>query len=545
MTSGPAAAYRQTIDRELGRALSRLDAEPTSRSYGCFDRTWWCWKFTDSPASRFQEGAYLLAWLYTSDHAPDGYRGHARVLSAAEASIRFWQTLQRADGSFDEAYPFERSLAATAFTGFYVGAAVERLTTHMSAETTAAAERGLRGAADWLSANSETHAVISNHLAAAAAALQIAGDRLGSDRYRAARDRYLETILAAANVDEGWFREYDGADPGYQSHAMFYLAEIWKRTGNTQLGAALASASRFMGWFAHPDGTLGGEYASRGTTFAYPAGFEMLAATDRAAAAIASHTRRTIASANTIGPEVVDSWNLFPLMNNYLFAADAAGAIDDADPLPWTQANASATFNACGLSVIRRGHRVAAIGAAAGGAIKVWNAESGILEYQDCGYATDDGGAVALSQAASTWRCDTASADFAIDVDGRFRVLTQARFDPWRFVAFRMFSLTVGRLAVVGRWLKDLLVRTLIRSRRDTGAVLSRRIVVAPDGRVTIEDRVSGARTLRAVDRQVPVHMGSSRYTNPQVWLGATIGCSEPSQAAGGDWHRTAIVKAD
>ena len=542
MTLVPASAYLPTIQRELGRALSRLDAEPTSRSYGCFDRTWWCWKFTDSAASRFQEGAYLLAWLYTSERAPENYRGHARVLNAAEASIRFWQTLQHDDGSFDEAYPFERSLAATAFTGFYVASAVERLTGQMSAETTAAAERGLRGAAEWLSANSETHAVISNHLAAAAAALHIAGERLGSDRYQAARDRYLETILAAANLDEGWFREYDGADPGYQSHAMFYLAEIWRRTGNTQLGAALASASRFMGWFVHPDGTLGGEYASRGTTFAYPAGFEILAATNRDAAAIALHVRQTIAAARTVGPEAVDSWNLFPLLNNYLFAADAADALDNADRLPWTEPDASATFHACGLSVIRRGDRVAAIGAASGGAIKVWNAPTGALDYQDCGYATDDAGQIALSQAASTWQRDKAAGEFAIELQGRFRVLTQQRFEPWRFVCFRLFSLTAGRVPAAARWLKDLLVRKLIRSRRETRTTWSRRIAIARDGRVTIEDRVTGARTLRALDRQVPVHMGSSRYTTVQVWLGAKLSCPEPIQSAAGEWRRTVVL---
>ena len=39
--------------------------------------------------------------------------------------MRFWCTIQHADGSFDEAYPFERSLAATAFTTFYVGEALE------------------------------------------------------------------------------------------------------------------------------------------------------------------------------------------------------------------------------------------------------------------------------------------------------------------------------------------------------------------------------------------------------------------------------------
>jgi hypothetical protein len=184
---------------------------------------------------------------------------------------------------------------------------------------------------------------------------------------------------------------------------------------------------------------------------------------------------------------------------------------------------------------------VAAIGAAGGGAIKVWHTVTAALDYQDCGYASDNGGAVALSQAASTWQLQDTGA-FTLEVSSRFRALTQQRFDPWRFVAFRVFSLTIGRVAAVARWLKDLLVRTLIRSRRETPAVLSRRIVIGGDGRVTIDDRVTGANSLRALDRQVPVHMGSSRYTNPHTWLGATTECPEPERAGAGEWRRTVVI---
>ena len=536
--AGP-GVYADAATRVLGRALSRLDAEPTSLSHGSFDRTWWCWKFTDSPASRFQEGAYLLAWLYTSERAPEGYRGSTKVLHSAEAAVRFWKTLQHADGSFDEAYPFERSLAATAFTAFYIGSAAERLSPHWSAAAASVVDDGLRGAADWLARSSETHGVISNHLAAAAAALHIAGERLGTDRYHGARDRYIETIMNAANLDEGWFREYDGADPGYQSHAMFYLADLWRRTGDEALAGALKSACRFMGWFAHPDGTLGGEYASRGTKFAYPAAFEMLAAVEPAAAALAAHTRRTVRLERTIGPSVVDAWNLFPLLNNYLFAADAARDLGTPPALPWAAPDASATFPDCGLSVLRRGDRVAAIGPASGGAIKVWHIATGALEYQDCGYAQAAGSGVALSHAPSDWTVEDGAGAITFAIDGRFRMLPQARFDPWRFAAFRLFSLTLGRFAAVSRWLKHQLVRALIRRRDETGAVLQRRIVIARDGRVTIEDRISGATNVRALDRQVPVHMGSSRYAHQEEWLAARVACAEPERSGPSEWRRS------
>jgi hypothetical protein len=536
--------YADAIAANLGRALSRLDVEPTSRSFGSFDRTWWCWKFTDMSAPRFQEGAFLLAWLYTSSNGPRGYFESEKVLRAADAAIRFWKTLQHTDGSFDEAYPYERSLAATAFTGFYIGCAAERMAGHWSDGAAAAAESGLQNLARWLDRNSESHAIISNHLAAAAAALHVAGDVLGTDRYRAARDRFIEIILGAADKQEGWFREYSGADPGYQSHAMFYLAEIWRRTANDELAAALRGACRFMAWFAHPDGTLGGEYASRGTKFVYPAAFEMLAPHDTAAAALAAHTRRTIAAGRSIGPNVVDAWNLFPLLNNYLFALDAARDLGAVRRLPWeASVTESAVFPRCGLAVVRRGARVTALGPGAGGSVKIWEIASGTLVYEDCGYADRSGSSIALSQAPSEWTSSDRDGTLIFEVTARFRRLPQAMFGLTKFLTFRLFSTTIGRVPLVARWLKNVLVRTLIARREQTAAVLLRRIAVAADGAIAIEDRIEGARELTALSRQVPVHMGSSRYAHADDWLGARIEVPPAAPAANGVWSR--FVKVD
>jgi hypothetical protein len=91
----------------------------------------------------------------------------------------------------------------------------------------------------------------------------------------------------------------------------------------------------------------------------------------------------------------------------------------------------------------------------------------------------------------------------------------------------------------VSRWLKVQLVRTLIRRRDETGAALLRRIVITGDGRVTIEDQISGATHVRALDRQVPVHMGSSRYAHQEDWLGARVACAEPARSGPSEWRRS------
>ena len=46
------------------------------------------------------------------------------VLGWLEDGLRFWCSIQHPDGSHDEAYPWERSLAATAFTTVYVSEAL-------------------------------------------------------------------------------------------------------------------------------------------------------------------------------------------------------------------------------------------------------------------------------------------------------------------------------------------------------------------------------------------------------------------------------------
>ena len=107
--------YAKAIRETLPRVLSMLDREAFSKTFGCADRVFWSWKFTDFPGSRFQEGVYSLAYLFTTPLPDNCYAKDQRVLEWIRAGLGFWARRQRRDGSFDEAYPFEHSLAATAF----------------------------------------------------------------------------------------------------------------------------------------------------------------------------------------------------------------------------------------------------------------------------------------------------------------------------------------------------------------------------------------------------------------------------------------------
>lgn len=522
-----AAAYQGGVEAAIGRALSLIDDEPASPTRGSFDRTWWCWKFTDFSAPRFQEGAAFCAFLATSNVVQLPPAARRRSAELAERAMTFWTRLQHADGCFDEAYPFERSFAATAFTGFYVGRALERLDGALSAETDGRARRALERAAAWLHRNAEHHGVLSNHLAAGAAALQVAGDLAGSDRFCAGRDRFLGTILDRQHPTEGWMMEYGGPDPGYQSHGMYYLAEIWARTRAEDLLDALRRGGDFLAWFLHPDGSLGGEYASRGTKFLYPAAFEMLAGEIAACAGLAAASRRLLAAGRGIGPGQADAWNFFPLLNNHAAALEHAGALPEPPALPTAADGATAVFADGGVLVARRGKRLLAAGPARGGVVKLWDVSDGQLIYEDCGYLVGN----ATSQApAQCWQQETEADALALSVEAAFKRVPAPRFSPYKFVLFRLFTLTVGRLPRVAPWLKRLLVLVLILRRVATDLRLHRRIVFHPDGRLEIVDRIAGAQPraaapVLAVARQVPYHMGSARYVDNHDWIGAEWAC--------------------
>jgi hypothetical protein len=130
----PRDGYRDALLREAHRVLGLVDRDSASPSFGCGDREYWSWKFVDFPRSRFQEAVCYLSFLYATDFPGNEYRGNPRLLEWISGAIRYWSTLPHRDGSFDEAYPFERSFAATAFTVFYVSEGIRFLGDALSSD---------------------------------------------------------------------------------------------------------------------------------------------------------------------------------------------------------------------------------------------------------------------------------------------------------------------------------------------------------------------------------------------------------------------------
>jgi len=509
--------YADAILEAAPRVLGLMDRDGASATAGCCDRTFWAWKFVDFPRPRFQEAVCVLGFLYATPLPDSPYHHNPNLIAWIGSALRFWAKIQHRDGSFDEAYPFERSLAATAFTSFYVSEALAFVGDHLAAEARATARETLVRAGRWLIQNDETHGFLSNHLAAAAAALhhisRISGDAAFDNRSRYFLDRVIEH-----QSSEGWYEEYGGADPGYQTHGSFYLARCWQLTRRPELLDSLHRAMTFQAQFVHVDGSLGGEYASRNTQTYYPAAFEMCAGEHPAAAWIAETMRPSVRNGAAAGLRSVDHYNYFPLLNNLVFAYLAC-ADPSRVPLPAEEPAAQDAllwYPEAGIARVRRAHYDAYIGTAKGGVIKVFDRRRRQLVYSDCGYVGRlHGGSLISSQHDDHRRVVQVRAD-RVDVGGAFVQFSRPTMTPAMFLAFRLFTLSLGRLPGLAAWLKRQLVRVLIYRKRALNIRFERSIEFG-DTSVNIADHIVGPDGARVEHLRwgacfTTIHMGSSRY---------------------------------
>lgn len=515
--SAVAEDYSKVILEQAPRILSLMDRELLSPTNGCCDRTYWAWKFVDFPGARFQESLCVLSFLYSTKLANNAYFHNPRLLEWIGQGLRFWSSIQHRDGSFDEAYPFERSFAATAFTSFYVAEALAFVEDDLADRIRATTRQAMFRSGEWLTKTDETHGFLTNHLAAAAAALFHISRITGDKTFERRSQYFIERILEHQS-HEGWYDEYGGADPGYQTHGSFYLARLWQISQNEDLAESLGRSMIFLAHFVHPDGSLGGEYASRNTQTYYPAAFEMLAPRHPVAAWIADTMRPSVWSGAAAGLQCIDAYNYFPFLNNLVFAYQACADEHNgmARPEEPSTQPALSWFPEAGIARVRRAHYDAYVGTSKGGIVKVFDRLRRQLVYSDCGYIGHlHGGEIFSTQHQGNKPVIKVGTD-RIELEGSFCEVSRPTMSPLKFLVFRLFTLTVGRLSWFGRWFKKHLVQVLIYRKR-TLNIRFKRTIEFGETSVSVSDQISGpdgerVEDLHWGDRFTTIHMGSSRY---------------------------------
>ncbi len=501
--------WRSAADAAALRALSDQDRDPFSPTRGCFDRRYWAWKLVDCPEATFQRHVGPLAALVQDSSSV--FHNRADVVDAIAAGLRFAATIQHRNGSFDQAFPFEQSWGATAFVLEPLLSAMELSSATLGAGAAGVAER-LAAGASFLQRHRERHGTITNHLAGGASALYAAGRTLRDSGFTAAADALLDEVLVMQSA-EGWFPEYDGADPGYQTLCLQYLAGIYIKSPSPALRAALARSLEFLQWFVHPDGTMGGVYGSRRTRLIYPGGFALLAGEFPIAAAILRATE----GAALQQLSTVDAGNLAPMLTSVVAGLACPAAVTPAGGayvLPAERQTAAVDFADAGLHVRVTPAYSAVVGAANGGTLTVFDRAGKTRAREDGGYvAVLDDGRTATSQVTErrTSRFDAGS----IAVRSVFRVMDHRPPTPVQFVVFRLLNLTVMRSLRIGNIVKRFIVGRLMRAHDRVDLAVERRFEFQDRVRLSDTFENKGGLVIRSLEGGVAfnsIHMASAGY---------------------------------
>lgn len=518
---GPSqTAYLGPVLEAAPRLLGMLDREPLSPTWGSFDRDHWAWKFRDFPVGMLQGGVLPLAWLWGTPLAGSPWAGSGRLRGWILGSLDHLLRRQHRNGAFDGVGPHTQDHGVTLAHCHTLATTARLLGEACPAPLAERLSESLRRATAFASRSAEDYAFISNHHALFALAWLRAGRHLGDSALCDRADQEIAAIREHQSPD-GWYAEYGGPDPGYESLGLQYLAEYERERPDEALSRSMDRSLEFLVHCIQPDGGVGGGHGSRHTVQWYPAGFELLSGRSRLARAIARFMEPRLPHAPVVTPRGVDAHNLPVLLYSYCLAAASRMAepeTGDRDPLPCEQEAPLRHFADSGLVVASTSRYFALCGLKKGGVLSAYRKRDQVLVHEDAGYVAESGGRRWSSALLGLTQSTTATAPGA-RCTAQFGLAARPVLTPGRFVILRILNLTLFRSRVVGAWIRRMIIAQLISGRQPGPLTLERQVTFLED-RIAVSDTLTGGGGRRwALWRPrgfTAVHMGSARYFHPR-----------------------------
>jgi hypothetical protein len=512
--------YCQLALEQLPRFLSTMDRQPFSPTYGCAHREFWLTRAVDFPSAIAQFGLYGLALAWAHPMPGNRLHGEPKVRDWVLAGLEYLARIQHGDGSFDEFYPNERGWAGP--TGFLLHALVgclRLLDSQLAPAQRARLRETARRAARFLGENDEA-GVLANHHAMAALPVAEAAVLLHDPRLHDLFQQRLDAFMRHVHP-EGWCLEYDGADPGYLSATVSFLAKLHRLRPEERIEGVIRRAIRFAAYFVTPNGHYGGTSGSRQTVHFYPHGMELWAGREPLAAAMADRVLDGIRDGATVWPALQEDRYFVYRLPEFLQAyLDFGPRPREPVPLPYERDPFVDRFPGAGIEVRRLpwGYLVANL--ARGGVVKLYRLPDGQPLLLDSGILAElASGSVCTSQ----WIDPAYEQVFAEDgfsVRGSCHVVPTQTFTPLRMMAFRTFLLGLGWHHRLARGAKGLIRSVLTTRSRRAPLDFHRQVTIRRD-HLVVTDRLRlrpGGRVQRVlVGDDLPLrYVPQSRYFQPE-----------------------------
>ena len=250
------------------RALNLMDRNSYSKSFGCFDRYYWHFKMKDFPSASYQMGVEFLARLWEDSHEDNSFYKQKCLLEWVKASFEYTCSIQNKDGSFDEWYPNERGWAGpTSYIIHSLANAYKITEEEWDEDLKIKFKKCFYNAFQFLVKQKEG-AHLANHTALFLLSLyeifQITGETEIENQFKLFLQDFKKLVC-----DEGWSKEYDGVDFGYNLATLSFLARLYSLYPEPFLKKYAEKSLSFLSYFFYPDGSFGG-LGSRETVHLYP-----------------------------------------------------------------------------------------------------------------------------------------------------------------------------------------------------------------------------------------------------------------------------------
>jgi len=499
--------YRNILENNLPRLFNLYNLDPCSSTRGYGDRLYWGWKISDFANGTMQGGIHALSIAMKL-----GLIGNREfALAVINSAVTAIPEIRAKNGSLVEAYPNEHSFCVTALVAFDVLSAIRHLGSDISPHRKDEYIDIVRPLISFIIEHDEKHAIISNHLATAAAAIalwnEITGERCG-------RGEELLDIIYSHQSQEGWYREYEGADPGYQTLCTYYLSCAYEVTQDHRLLESLKRSGAFLKHFVHPDGTIGGLYGSRNTEVYYPGGMVALAPTSDDFAILANMLHNGVVKDRHIFPQDIDMGNFIPLVNTYAVAAlhyEKNRDLIEGAPLPAPcEGTFTRTFGHAGIYIHSTKRYYAIVNYKKGGTLKVFDKATGMLDTEEGGIF----GRLAKGERFSSQHFDGQITFNNCTIEAHFYTNNESYPTPFAHIMLRLLSLTLFRSLVLGNVFKKYIVKFLMTGKNKIDGRALLRFEFLND-KIIIHKNITKPRGCRSIGHYgtcKAIHMASSGY---------------------------------
>lgn len=433
----------------IPKILELVDKNRLSKTYGCFDRSFWHYRTSDFPSGMYQEAVLPLTLAYTINHPANPFYQEERLKELVWAGIEFARKSSHRDGSCDDYFPYERASGATAFSLYACTEAAILL-----GFTDEAFLQFFKKRANYLAQSGfEESGILSNHKALIVLALYNVFLLTGENDFLVHAERRLGDLLRLQKA-EGWFPEYEGCDPGYLTFTIDFLAKYYEKSKDKRVLNPLWRAIEFSAFFMHPDGSYGGEYGSRNTFHFMPHGFEIMAPIIPPAYPLVDQFLDSLKSGNR---SYLEDDRLFShYVYNFFQAYQAYTTRPQNSHSVLAERKFSEFFKEAGLLVKKTKQNYAVLSIFKGGAGKIY--KNGELCYSDCGLVgSTKNGKRFISQIVGDFSHEWK--DGKLVIEGYCYEYKDLVFSPLLFLLFRSF------LNLIGRFLPPNFVRSLIQAK--------------------------------------------------------------------------------